>query len=271
MAPIVRVAPGVVMGKFAVRKKLRDSSFGTRYLVEHLKHLQQLVLIIMPEDISNSPDFVENFGRVAELVHTVDHPNLVRSAKLGHDGDIYYLPTEYVRGENLHTYLKETGRLELTAAINLCTSVATALGHIWSQIEKVHGNVKPINVLVDDDGNAKLASTALSIFVRENGCDDIIGTPYYVSPEQLMSQPLDLRSDIYSLGATFYHVLTGRPPFSGGDPEQIAHERLTSDPEPVTQLAPEVTAKIASVVERMMARSLSDRYQNYESLLEDLA
>ena len=270
IVPIVPVAPSVVLGKFAVRKKLRDSSFGSRYLVEHLKHRQKLVLIVLPDDMSAAPNFVEDFGGVAEMVHTVEHANLVRSAKLGHDGDVYYLPTEFVGGANLHTYLKEVGRLEFTAAVNLCKSVATALDHIWSQINKVHGNVKPINVLVDLDGNAKLASTALSIYVREFGKDGIIGTPYYVSPEQLLNQPLDLRADIYSLGATFYHVLTGRPPFAGRDPEQIAHARLTSDPAPVSQFCPDASPKITSVVERMMARSLGDRYQDYESLLADL-
>ncbi|MFT5127840.1 MAG: serine/threonine protein kinase [Rhodothermales bacterium] len=270
IVPIVPVAPGVVIGKFAVRKKLRDSSFGARYLVEHLKHRQQLVLIILPDNISSTPGFVKEFGQTAELVHNLEHANVVRSAKLGHDGDIYYLPTEFVGGANLHTYLKEVGRLELTAAVNLCKSVATALDFVWTQINKVHGNVKPINVLVDKDGNAKLASTALSIYVREHGQGGIIGTPYYVSPEQLLNQPLDLRSDIYSLGATFYHVLAGRPPFEGRDPERIAHARLTSDAAPVTQFAPEVTPKMASVVERMMTRSLGDRYQDYESLLADL-
>ena len=268
--PVHRVAPGVVLGKFAVREKLRGSAFGSRFLVEHLKHRQKLVLIILPEDISSRPDFVDKFGPIAELVHTLDHPNIVRSAKLGHDGDIYYLPTEYVSGEDLRTYLKEAGRLQLDAAVNLCKSVATAMDHVWSTIKKVHGNIKPVNVLVDGEGNAKLSSTAVSIGIRELGRDGIVGTPYYVSPEQLLSQPLDLRSDIYSLGATFYHVLTGHPPFAGRDPEQIAHARLTSDPDPVTKYAPDADARITAVVERMMARSIGDRYQDYESLLADL-
>jgi serine/threonine protein kinase len=268
--PVARLAPRVVLGKFAVRKKLRDSAFGSRFLVEHLKHRQQLVLIVMPEDISTRPDFADTFGPVAESVHTLDHPNIVRSAKLSHDGDIYYLPTEYVGGENLRVYLREVGRLQVEAAVNLCKSVATALDHVWKTIKEVHGNVKPVNVLVDREGNAKLSSTAVSIAIRKMGLDGIIGTPYYVSPEQLLSQPLDPRSDIYSLGATFYHVLTGHPPFAGRNPEHVAHARLTTDPDPVSKYAPDVSPAIAGVVERMMARSLGDRYQGYDSLLEDL-
>lgn len=270
MVPIVRVAPTVVVHKYAILRKLRDSPFGTRFLAEHLQHHYKLIVTIFPEDVAKHPGFRNAFGAVAKRVSELEHPNLVNSAGLGQDEELSFCLSEYVEGNNLQDFLTDHGALDCRAALNLCRSIGLALQFLHQELGEFHGNVKPACIMVDEEGVAKLGSVATSIYSRRHAGDDVVATPYYVSPEALLGQPLDLRSDIYSLGCTLYHCLAGRPPFRGDDPHELAHRRLTEAPQPIEELAPATPERVQHVLQRMMARSIADRYQDYKSLLADL-
>ncbi|HAR66230.1 MAG TPA: hypothetical protein DCR55_08470 [Lentisphaeria bacterium] len=270
LVPLLRVAPTVVIHKYVIKSKLRESPFGARFLARHLEHGYDLELTIFPDDIAKLPGFSNSFGAISKRVAALEHQNLMRSAGLGSDDEIFYCLCEHVDGENLRAHLDSCGPLAHVAAVNLCRSVAVVLQYVQEEIGECHGNVKPANIMVDTDGVAKLSGLATSIYSRRHGGDDVVGTPYYVSPETLLGQPLDLRSDIFSLGCTLYHCITGVPPYRGGSPRDVAHRRLTETPTPISELAPGVPEETLWVIERMMARSLADRYSDYRSLLADL-
>ena len=211
----------------------------------------------------------------AQLLARLNHPGIVRLFDFDDAGHHPHLIVEYIDGPCLSTLLRQRGRLPVDEALPLFFQVAEALAYADATLGLIHCDLKPENILLTSGGQAKLADFGLAKG-RHRGAslpvDVVVGTPSYIAPEQVRGghAGTDRRSDIYSLGATFYHVLSGRPPFIDEDPIKLMVKRLDEDPLPVHQLAPEVGPRLSELLMSMLARDPQRRLDTYDELVESI-
>ncbi|MCE9530765.1 MAG: protein kinase, partial [Planctomycetes bacterium] len=233
---------------------------------------------VLPPAKAEEPAALGRFYREARAAAALDHPNIVRTHDIDQDGNLHFLVMEYVDGSSLLDIIKKTGPMEIKRAVNYTWQSVHALDHAY-RVGVVHRDIKPGNILVDRTGVAKILDMGLARFY--NSDDDmltlkydeksVLGTADYVAPEQTVnSHNVDVRADIYSLGATFYFLLAGHPPYPDGTIAQklIAHQ--TKEPTPIRQIRPEVPEAIAAVLKKMLAKSVEDRYQTPEEVYQAL-
>lgn len=238
--------------------------------------LDRLVAIkVLPRKFMTNPQFVERFYAEGRAAAALNHPNIVQAYDVGQAGDYHYFVMEYVEGRTVYDDIVRHKRFNETEAIDIVIQTAEALHHAH-QKGLVHRDVKPKNIMINRDGVAKLADMGLARAMSDKEAAEAeqgkaFGTPYYISPEQIRGElNVGPPSDIYSLGATLYHMVTGSVPFDGKNPSAVMHKHLKADPAPPDHVNPKLTAGISEVIEMMMAKSARDRYQNCADLIVDL-
>ena len=234
---------------------------------------RDVALKILDERLSEDPEYVERFRREARSIARLSHPNVVTVIDRGETDGLQFIVFEYVRGPNLKQLLTERGPLPVAQALALTHQAARGLSYAHEN-GVVHRDVKPQNVLVDPDGVAKVTDFGIA---RATGGDDgltiagtILGTGDYLSPEQAAGQPVDGRSDQYSLGVLLFELLTGEPPYVGDTLFAVA-ARHVNDPIPsVRERRPDVSARVEAIVRRAMAKRPDDRYPTLDALIAAL-
>ena len=201
------------------------------YLAEHLLMQRRVAIKVLPHNRVSDSSYLARFHLEAQAVAALDHPNIVRAYDLDNDGKIHYLVMEYVEGRDLHALVCQRGPLDYHTAANYIAQAATGLDHAH-HCGLIHRDIKPANLLVAVNGTVKILDMGLAKFTAETRPapsfaqdEHVLGTADYVAPEQAVnSQLVDHRADIYSLGCTFYFLLTGHPPFATG----TSLERMTA-------------------------------------------
>jgi serine/threonine protein kinase len=261
-------------GKYKVLDHLGSGGMGTVLLCEH-RHMRRRVAVkVLPPDKIDTPGSLHRFVREAQAVARLDHPNIVRAHDIDCDGGVHFLVMEYVDGVSLQHLVATRGPLDTDRAVNYVCQAAAGLQHAYAA-RLVHRDIKPANLLLDRTGVIKVLDLGLARF--DQGHDQltqmldsktVLGTADYLAPEQARDSNVDIRADIYSLGALFYFLLVGKPPFDGGNVAQklIAHQ--TKTPASVDALRPEVPVGVAVVVERMLAKDAADRPQRPNDVIE---
>lgn len=221
-----------------------------------------VALKILDPKLLFDADFIERFVSEARAAARLNHPNIVQAYDVGSCQDLHYFAMEFVDGITAKKLVEDAGSLDEDTAIDIVLQVARALEHA-AQHKLVHRDVKPGNVMLTRDGVIKLCDLGLAKTLdAETSRDEavVLGSPYYISPEQIEGRPdLDIRADIYSLGAMFFHLLTGRPPFAGRTPEEVCLRHL-SDPVPdPTFHAPALSRRVPPLITRMMAKDRRER------------
>lgn len=235
---------------------------------------REVALKILAPRFAQNARFLQRFVREAKLAATLNHPNIVGAIDVGESNEFHYYVMEYVDGWSVAEILREDGAFEEAEALDIVVQVAKALQHA-SEHQIVHRDVKPENILVTPDGVAKLADLGLSKRMTAD-CSittegKTLGTPFYVSPELARgARDVDIRSDIYSLGATLYHMLVGEPPFAGDNPATVMARHIAEEPVPVKRRRRDVSLATSRLVEKMMAKDPAKRYQSAEELIRDL-
>src|SRR5262245_9464783 len=270
---------GFTIGKYKLLERIGFGGMGQVFLCEHMYMRRRVAIKVLPPAKAEEPAALGRFYREARAAAALDHPNIVRTHDIDQDGNLHFLVMEYVDGSSLLEIIKKKGPMEIDRACHYVWQSAQGLDHAF-RVGVIHRDIKPGNVLVDRFGAAKILDMGLARFYHTD--DDmltkkydeksVLGTADYVAPEQTInSHDVDVRADIYSLGATFYFLLAGHPPFPEGTISQklIAHQ--TKRPMPIRRARPEIEPELAAVVERMMAKSVQDRYQNPEQLINSLA
>lgn len=260
---------------YALIAKLGAGAMATVYKARQLS-LDRLVAIkILPRKFSNNPQFVERFYAEGKAAAKLNHPNIVQAIDVGKAGEYHYFVMEYVDGHTVFDDITERGRYSETDALKVIIQVAQALEHAH-KAGFIHRDVKPKNVMITGTGEVKLADMGLARAVSDREAAEAeqgkaYGTPYYISPEQIRGAvDVDFRADIYSLGATLYHMVTGRVPFEGANPSSVMHKHLKSQLVPPDHINPELSAGIGEIIEVCMAKDPDQRYRNTADLLEDL-
>ncbi|MHC4916082.1 MAG: serine/threonine-protein kinase, partial [Planctomycetota bacterium] len=259
---------------FELLKKLGEGGMGATYLARQESMDRLVALKVLNESLSRNEEFVERFVREARLAGRMNHVNMVQCQDVGRCGDFHYLVMEYVEGKGAGSMIPEGGAVAEDLSLHICTQVARALDFAHGN-DIVHRDVKPDNILVTEAGVAKLCDFGLA---RDTGQDArltqtgmMMGTPHYVSPEQARGdREVDIRSDIYSLGATLYHMVTGQPPFGGDSAMAVVTKHLTEKLAWPRDVNPAVSEACCQLISRMMAKDPKDRYQTPAELLKDL-
>lgn len=275
---------GFMLGKYRLLSLLGKGSMGTVYLAEHTMMRRRVALKVLPFDHEQQPAYLDRFMREAQAVASLDHANIVRAYDVGkeHEGkrDVYYLAMEYVDGQDMAHYLKDHGPLDFVRTANLIRQVARGLSHAHDR-GLTHRDVKPGNLLLDKDDVIRILDLGLAVFhsadqdeeasLTVSNNDHLLGTADYISPEQARnSHEVDHRTDIYSLGCTFYFMLTGHPPFRQGTVAQRLLAHQTQAPPPVAEKRPDFPDDLQVILDRMLAKTVDERFQSCHDVAGEL-
>jgi len=218
-------------------------------------------------------EFVTRFTREARSAAALNHPNITQIYAIGQEGESPYFAMELIRGRSLETVVKAGGALEPAIAAGYIMQAAAGLRHAADK-GLIHRDVKPSNLMVAEDGTVKITDFGLAKAARAEtqltATGEVLGSPGYISPEQAQGQPIDLRSDIYSLGATFYHLVTGRLPFEATTAVAMIMKHMNEPVRSPRAVNAGIPYPIAAVIQRMMAKRPAERFQDYNALLREL-
>ena len=266
---------GQTIGQHRIVEKLGEGGMGAVYKAEHLALGRYSVLKILPlYMIEKLPDAVERFTREARAAAALSHPNIVAVYGVGEWEGRRFIEMEYVEGETLLRRVMRQSRLEVKEATEIVRDVAKALAAAHAK-NIVHRDIKPANIMITNDGIVKVMDFGLAKEVEAPGADlttggMLMGTPSYMSPEQCDGKELDGRADIYSLGTTYYCLLTGEVPFKGASFISILVMHKTNPvPDPLT-LRPELPPAVCKILEKALAKDRADRYHTCDELVRDL-
>lgn len=253
-------------GNFLLERELGSGGMGGVYMGRDKMLDRPVAVKVMLKELGSDAEFVEKFKREAQSVARLIHPNIAQVYSYGICDGMPYMAMELASGGSLYSLMTvNPGKTDVARVMKVCQQVAQAL-QCASDQGCVHGDVKPENILFDANGNAKLVDFGLAAMQKDTS--EIWGTPYYISPEKVKKEPIDFRADMYSLGGTLYHALTGVAPFEGEDAIAVVKKRFDGPPKKPSEIRPELTPAIDTLVLKMLALSKDDRYPSFEALLE---
>lgn len=261
--------------------KLGKGAMATVYKARQMSLDRIVAVKVLPKRLSDNPEFVERFYKEGKAAARLSHNNIVQAIDVGCAPEGYhYFVMEYVEGMTLYDIMQpppvgEGRNFAEAEALDIMIQMADALAHAHLR-NLIHRDVKPKNILLTREGVAKLTDLGLARATddkdaAESEAGKAYGTPYYISPEQIRGDvDIDFRADIYSLGATMYHLVTGRPPFDGETPSAVMHKHLKQPLTPADHLNTALSAGVGEIIDIAMNKNRDDRYQSTTDLLEDL-
>jgi serine/threonine-protein kinase len=260
---------------YKVLGKLGSGAMAVVYKAKQLSLDRIVAIKVLPKKFVQRSDYVERFYKEGRLAARLNHNNIVQAIDVGEVGGLYYFVMEYVEGKTLYDDLSKGKVFSEKDALDIIIQVAKALAHAHSQ-GLIHRDVKPKNIMINKDGAVKLADMGLAreasdIKAAKHEQGKTFGTPYYIAPEQIRGDiDIDGRADIYSLGGTLYHMVTGRVPFEATSPSDVMKKHLHEPLIPPDHINTALSAGISEVIEVMMAKSRNDRYKTMDEMLADL-
>jgi len=266
-----------MLGEFKLLRQLGQGGMAEVYLAEQTSLKRQVAIkILRAELLSGSDDvLLHRFEQEAKAAAGLNHPNIVQVYVVGEEDGFHFIAQEYVQGPNLREYLVRKGPPPTLVALRIMRQVASALQKA-SEAGIVHRDIKPENIMLTRKGEVKVADFGLAQLAKETEqvhltqIGTTMGTPLYMSPEQIDGKKVDRRSDIYSLGVTCYHMLAGKPPFRGETAMSIAVQHINNEPEPLKKLRPDLPRALCKIVHTMMSKQPADRFQDAESVLQKI-
>ncbi|GMU22635.1 MAG: hypothetical protein AMXMBFR13_27200 [Phycisphaerae bacterium] len=260
---------------FQILGKLGSGAMATVFKARQLSLDRVVAVKVLPKKLGENPEFVERFYREGRAAARLNHNNIVQAIDVGEAGGYHYFVMEYIDGKTVFDDLAANRVYPEKEALEIIIQVARALEHA-AERGFVHRDVKPKNIMLTNQQVAKLADMGLA---RETSdlkaamaeAGRAYGTPYYISPEQIRGEVnIDFRADVYSLGATFYHMVTGKVPFEGATPAAVMHKHLKESLIPPDHIVPSLSTGLGEVIERMMAKNREERYATMSDLISDL-
>ena len=260
---------------YEVTKKLGAGAMGTVVLARQVS-LDRLVAIkLLPKKFASDAQYIDRFYKEGKAAGRLNDPNIVAAYDVGRaPGGEYFFVMEYIDGDTVFDRIQAKRRIPEREAIHIARQAASALKHAHA-MGFIHRDVKPKNLMINKAGVVKLADLGLARADTDTDAASeekgkIFGTPYYISPEQIRARDVTPATDIYGLGATLYHMVTGRVPFDGTTPKDVMQKHLRDPLVPPDQIATDLSGGLSMIIEMMMAKDARERYHSAADLIEDL-
>ncbi|HZZ82624.1 MAG TPA: serine/threonine-protein kinase [Gemmataceae bacterium] len=268
---------GQVLGEFRLMHRIGRGGMGQVYLAEQTTLKRKVALKVLNPELAANERSLRRFTAEAENVARATHANIVQIYTIGQANGVHYLALEYVEGRNLREFIEKKGPPELSLGLHIMMQVAAALQRA-GELGIIHRDIKPENILLTKKGEVKVADFGLSRWREDSGGEQLsltqsqvtMGTPLYMSPEQVERRTVDSRTDIYSFGVTCYHMFAGTPPFKGNSPVDVAYQHVHVEPQPLSEVRPDLPADLFAIVHKMMAKKPADRYQSAGEIVRDI-
>lgn len=263
------------LGDYHLIRRLGRGGMAEVYLAEQGSLRRQVAFKVLREVLARQEPYVRRFHNEAQAAAALVHANIVQIYEVGCLDGVHFIAQEYVAGKNLMQLLVRKGPLDAKLAVSIMRQVAAAL-HRAGQRGVTHRDIKPENILLTPAGEVKVADFGLARVTNSEGKVDLtqvgvtMGTPLFMSPEQIEGGSIDPRSDLYSLGVTAYQMLAGRPPFEGETPLSVAIQHLNNQPKPLAEWRPDLDPALVRIVHTLLAKKPENRYQSAAELLRDL-
>lgn len=273
IVPKSRFAPTVVIADFVLQNEIGSGGCGTVFLAYQISLDRYCAVKILHDRILSEETYLHELMQEGRLAGKLNHPNITQCYAIGEKDRIYYYAMEYVDGKSLKDILNEKWRVSPRRAVDIILQVVAALNYAWNKERLVHRDIKPDNIMIDHEGDVKLTDFGLALpeyAIQPEDSDTIKGSPHYISPEQLLDTKQDFRSDIYSLGAVFYHMITGHFVFKARTAQEICQMHVDESAPDPSSLAPELPAELCAIILKMLAKAPEDRYADYDNLKADL-
>ena len=259
-------------GNFVLERQLGAGGMGAVYLGRDVTLNRVVAVKVLKPELVSDQKFMATFLREAEITASLNHPNIVQVYAFGQHEGVYYMVVEFISGGSLDDKIAERGQITELEGIEIGIAVARGLECALQRGGLIHRDIKPGNILFNANNTPKVVDFGLSLsFDTTDHFDgEIWGTPYYVAPEKLEREKETFQSDLYSLGATLFHAMSGRPPYEGEDPNAVAMMHLSGSVISLKAFAPDISDQTAYAVSKAMARYPEDRYESYAAFIEQL-
>jgi eukaryotic-like serine/threonine-protein kinase len=279
------VPAGTRFGRYEIRSLIRKGGMGEVYLAQDTQLRRQVAIKVLTAEFTQNADRLHRFEHESYAASSLNHPNILTIHEIGSQDDVHYIATEYIEGESLRDRLHHS-RMQLREALDVAIQVASALSAAH-QASIVHRDIKPENIMLRRDGYVKVLDFGLAKLIDTNAqkqqAEDaptrvmiktdpgvVMGTSFYMSPEQARAQEVDARSDIWSLGCVIYEMVSGRMPFEGPSTGDVIGLILHKEPPPLTRYDPEIPAELDRIVTKALEKDREERYQVVKDLALDL-
>jgi serine/threonine protein kinase len=262
------------IGGFELIEKIGEGGMGSVIKARQVSLDRIVALKLLPPRLVSTQHDIDQFIREASAASKLKHEGLAQIYEAGESDGVYYFAMEFIDGKDIHRMICEQGGIPEKEALIIAECVASALDHAWTKEGIIHRDIKPSNILVAKNGGVKLIDLGIvkvsgeTSDATENG--DMFGTPHYCSPEQAEGHTLDCRSDIYGLGATLYHMVTGERPFGDAEGAGALVQQVTSQLPDPRDINPALSAKIVKLISIMMAKQPDDRYTDWQEVITDI-
>jgi tRNA A-37 threonylcarbamoyl transferase component Bud32 len=263
------------IGNYQIARRLGRGGMADVYLAEQISLKRQIALKVLHRNLAGDSSYVRRFHNEAQAAAALIHTNIVQIHEVGCVDGVHFIAQEFVDGQNLKQFVARRGPLDARQTISVMRQVAAALQRA-GQRGIIHRDIKPENIMLTSSGEVKVADFGLARASSAGSRLDLtqdgmtMGTPLYMSPEQVEGRVLDSRSDLYSFGVTCYEMLTGRPPFEADNPITVAVHHLKTDPPRLETLRKDIPGGLCRIVHQLLAKSPEDRYATAADVLRDL-
>lgn len=264
---------GKTLGKYRIERLLGRGGMGAVLQGVHTDTGDIVAVKVMSQQLGEDPNLTIRFEREAKVAAQIDHPNVAKVLEYGSAQDVRYIVMEYIDGPSVGDILKMQRKLPGKQCLRVILQTAQGL-EAAQRCNSIHRDIKPDNLMTTQDGQVKIVDFGLAknddVDSFKTATGVVMGTPHYISPEQAQGRGVDYRADMYSLGATFYHLITGHPPFDGDNAFSIVQKHVSEQVRPIEVWQPEVPEIVCSTIYRMMAKDPNDRFPTYAHLIGTL-
>jgi serine/threonine protein kinase len=258
--------------KYDVQDMIYRGGMGEIYLGRHKKLGAKVAIKIMIQKLTDDPELKKRFHREAQLYASLRHPNIIHIYDFGTDDAFDYMVFPFIDGETLQQTLNRVGRLDFKECLHIIISVAKALAYA-SENNVIHRDVKPSNIMIEKNGNVLIADFGISKDLKDIELTlpgTVLGSPKYISPEQVLGKEADSRSDQYALGLIFFEMITGTYPFQGTQPSALFYSHVNETPKIPDNIAPLIPRELVGIIFKLIAKDPSARFDKFNSLIEEL-
>jgi len=263
------------IGDYFLECHIGSGGMGEVYLARQISMKREVALKILLKELCRDKKYLDRFFREVRILAQIEHPNIVRAIEAGMDGDTCYFSMEYAHGKDLKRQIDLGRRFTEDEALQIAIKIATALKFVWDKHRLIHRDVKPANVILSADGELKLMD--LGISKREFESSDLtldgmlVGSPTYISPEQARAEKtIDFRADMYSLGASLFHMLAGEPPYDAGSPVAVISMHLSAPVPELRERRPGISKASSDMILRMMQKDRAARFASWDEAIEQM-